>query len=102
MVNMQTSDNQDPIDGVAIIGMVGRFPGAGNVDEFWRNLCEGLESTTFFQDEELDPSIDPNLCKDPSYVKARGIIPGEKLLMLPSLALIQWKLWLWTHKPEFF
>ncbi|WP_260447434.1 type I polyketide synthase [Nostoc sp. UCD120] len=73
---MQTSDNQDPIDGVAIIGMVGKFPGAGNVDEFWRNLCEGVESTTFFQDEELDPSIDPNLCKDPSYVKARGIIPG--------------------------
>jgi acyl transferase domain-containing protein/glutamate-1-semialdehyde aminotransferase len=76
MANIQVSDNQDPIDGVAIIGMVGRFPGAGNVDEFWRNLCEGLESTTFFQDEELDPSIDPNLCKDPSYVKARGIIPG--------------------------
>ncbi|MGV0103651.1 beta-ketoacyl synthase N-terminal-like domain-containing protein [Nostoc sp. DSM 114160] len=76
MVNMQASDNQDPNDGVAIIGMVGRFPGAGNVDEFWRNLCEGLESTTFFQDEELDPSIDPNLCKDPSYVKTRGIIPG--------------------------
>lgn len=76
MVNMQASDNQDPIDGVAIIGMVGRFPGAGNVDEFWRNLAEGLESTTFFEDEELDPSIDPNLCKDPSYVKARGIISG--------------------------
>ncbi|MBD2528169.1 aminotransferase class III-fold pyridoxal phosphate-dependent enzyme [Nostoc flagelliforme FACHB-838] len=76
MVNIQASDNQDPIDGVAIIGMVGRFPGAGNVDEFWRNLCEGSESTTFFQDEELDPSIDPNLCKDPSYVKARGIISG--------------------------
>ncbi|OUL34269.1 beta-ketoacyl synthase [Nostoc sp. T09] len=76
MVNMQASDNQDPIDGVAIIGMVGRFPGAGNVDDLWRNLCEGVESTTFFQDEELDPSIDPNLCKDPSYVKARGTIPG--------------------------
>jgi len=76
MVNMQVSDNQDPIDGVAIIGMVGKFPGARNVDEFWRNLCEGLESTTFFQDEELDPSIDPKLCNDPSYVKARGIISG--------------------------
>ncbi|MEH2049307.1 aminotransferase class III-fold pyridoxal phosphate-dependent enzyme [Nostoc sp.] len=76
MVNMQASENQDPIDGVAIIGMVGRFPGAGNVDELWHNLCEGLESTNFFQDEELDPSIDPNLCKDPSYVKARGIISG--------------------------
>ncbi|BAY99676.1 beta-ketoacyl synthase [Tolypothrix tenuis PCC 7101] len=76
MVDMQASDNQDPIDGIAIIGMVGKFPGARNVDELWRNLCEGLESTTFFQDEELDPSIDPNLCEDPSYVKARGTIPG--------------------------
>ncbi|AVH69408.1 type I polyketide synthase [Nostoc sp. 'Lobaria pulmonaria (5183) cyanobiont'] len=76
MVNMQASENQDPIDGVAIIGMVGRFPGAGNVDELWHNLCEGLESTTFFEDEELDPSIDPNLYKDPSYVKAKGIISG--------------------------
>lgn len=76
MVDMQASDNQDSIDGIAIIGMVGKFPGARNVDELWRNLCEGVESTTFFQDEELDPSIDPNLCEDPSYVKARGTIPG--------------------------
>ncbi|OUL24322.1 beta-ketoacyl synthase [Nostoc sp. RF31YmG] len=76
MLDTQASDNQDPIDGIAIIGMVGRFPGARNVDEFWRNLCEGVESTTFFQDEELDPSIDLNLCQDPSYVKARGTIPG--------------------------
>ncbi|BAY10599.1 type I polyketide synthase [Calothrix sp. NIES-2098] len=76
MVDIQASDNQDPIDGIAIIGMVGRFPGARNVDELWHNLCEGVESTTFFQDEELDPSIDPNLCKDASYVKARGTIPG--------------------------
>ncbi|MBD2208301.1 aminotransferase class III-fold pyridoxal phosphate-dependent enzyme [Nostoc linckia FACHB-104] len=76
MVDMQASDNQDSIDGIAIIGMVGRFPGARNVDELWRNLCEGVESTTFFEDEELDPSIDPNLCQDASYVKARGTIPG--------------------------
>ncbi|MDZ8052911.1 MAG: aminotransferase class III-fold pyridoxal phosphate-dependent enzyme [Aulosira sp. ZfuVER01] len=76
MVNIQASDSQDPIDGIAIIGMVGRFPGARNVDELWRNLCEGVESTTFFAEEELDPSIDPNLCKDASYVKARGTIPG--------------------------
>lgn len=76
MVDMQASDNQDSIDGIAIIGMVGKFPGARNVDELWRNLCDGVESTTFFQDEELDPSIDPNLCQDPSYVKARGTIPG--------------------------
>lgn len=63
-------------DGIAIVGMVGRFPGASNVDELWRNLCEGIESTTFFTEEELDLSIDPDLLRDPNYVKARGIIAG--------------------------
>ncbi|UKO99558.1 type I polyketide synthase [Nostoc sp. UHCC 0870] len=76
MVNTQEVENQDSLDGVAIVGIVGRFPGAKNVDEFWGNLCTGKESTTFFQAEEIDPSIDPHLLQDPSYVKARGILPG--------------------------
>ncbi len=63
-------------DGIAIIGLVGRFPGANNVDELWHNLCEGIESTTFFTNEQLDPSIEPDLIRDSSYVKARGIIEG--------------------------
>jgi acyl transferase domain-containing protein/glutamate-1-semialdehyde aminotransferase len=63
-------------DGIAIVGMVGRFPGAKNIDELWQNLCQGIESTTFFTDADLDPSIDPQLLQDPSYVKARGIIDG--------------------------
>ena len=33
---------------IAIIGMAGRFPGADNVDAFWRNLRDGVESITFF------------------------------------------------------
>ena len=65
-------------DGVAIIAMVGRFPGADSVDELWRNLCEGRESTTFFTDDELDPSIDEFLRRDTNYVKARGIIKGAE------------------------
>ena len=69
-----TIEDRDPIDGVAIIGMVGRFPGANSVDELWQNLCQGIESTTFFTDRELDPSIDPQLIQDPHYIKARGII----------------------------
>ncbi len=63
-------------DGIAIVGMVGRFPGAKNIDELWHNLCAGIESTTFFTDAQLDPSIDPQLVQDPSYVKARGMIEG--------------------------
>ncbi len=33
----------DDLD-IAIIGMAGRFPGARNVEEFWTNLRNGVES----------------------------------------------------------
>lgn len=32
MYNSETSESRE---GIAIIGMAGRFPGAKNVDEFW-------------------------------------------------------------------
>ncbi len=38
----------------AIIGMAGRFPGARSVQEFWQNLQDGIESISFFSDEELE------------------------------------------------
>ena len=56
---------------VAIIGMIGRFPGAATTEDFWRNLREGVESVTFFTDEELLASgIDSASLKSPNYVKA--------------------------------
>ncbi len=70
----QSTGDDKALDGVAIIGMVGRFPGAATVDELWQNLCNGVESTTFFTDEELDSSIDINLRTAPNYVRARGTI----------------------------
>jgi acyl transferase domain-containing protein len=39
--------------GVAIVGMAGRFPKARNLEEFWRNLCDGVEAISFFSDDEL-------------------------------------------------
>ena len=38
---MSYSDAYDPNDGVAIVGLAGRFPGARDVDEFWENLVDG-------------------------------------------------------------
>ncbi len=64
------------LNGIAIIGMAFRFPGANNLDQLWRNLCEGVESITFFSDDELDSSVHPDLKKDSRYVKARGVIDG--------------------------
>lgn len=67
-------ENLQDYEGVAIIGMVNRFPGAATINELWQNLCDGIESTAFFTESELDPSIDPQLKADPNYVKAKGII----------------------------
>jgi amino acid adenylation domain-containing protein len=61
-------------EGIAIVGMAGRFPGAESVDRFWQNLCDGVESHTVFRLEELDPSIPAELRNDPSYVPVRGIV----------------------------
>ncbi|MGB2924726.1 MAG: amino acid adenylation domain-containing protein [Limnothrix sp.] len=63
---------------IAIIGMVGRFPGANNIDELWQNLCAGEESITHFKREDIDPSVDPELRDDPSYVPAKGIVQGAE------------------------
>ncbi|MGN6153292.1 MAG: amino acid adenylation domain-containing protein [Lysobacteraceae bacterium] len=66
-------DMQEPI---AIVGMAGRFPGADDVEAFWRNLCDGRESIRFFRPDELDPSIPSALRDDPGYVPARGVLDG--------------------------
>lgn len=82
-VKTRTQRQSDPnrttaLDGIAIVGMVGRFPGANSVEELWQNLCNGVESTTFFSPEEIDPSVDPELRDDPNYVRARGIVAGAE------------------------
>jgi phthiocerol/phenolphthiocerol synthesis type-I polyketide synthase E len=60
---------------IAIIGMAGRFPGANNIDELWENLKNGVESITFFSDEELiEAGIEPEIVKQPNYVKAKGML----------------------------
>ncbi|MFX5578717.1 beta-ketoacyl synthase N-terminal-like domain-containing protein, partial [Acinetobacter baumannii] len=59
---------------IAIIGMHGRFPGANSIHELWQLLKEGKETISFFSSDQLDPSIPDTKRKDPSYVKARGIL----------------------------
>ncbi|MGZ5071278.1 MAG: amino acid adenylation domain-containing protein [Methylobacter sp.] len=62
---------------IAVIGMAGRFPGAGDVDSFWRNLCGGVESISFFSEQELlAEGVDPALLNNPAYVRANGVLDG--------------------------
>ncbi|HEY2617373.1 MAG TPA: amino acid adenylation domain-containing protein, partial [Acetobacteraceae bacterium] len=66
-------DSGEPI---AIIAMAGRFPGAGDVETFWQNLCDGRESITYFSADQLDPGVPAADRNDPAYVAARGVIDG--------------------------
>ena len=65
---------------IAIIGMAGRFPGAPNLDIFWRNLRDGVESIAFLTSEELELSgVDPVPVSDPQYVKAASVLDDVEL-----------------------
>lgn len=62
-------------DGIAIVGMAGRFPGARDVAQFWANLCAGRESIATFTDEQLlAAGVTPEDFNDPSYVRCRAIL----------------------------
>ncbi len=70
-------NNPEPsLDGIAIIGLEGRFPKARNAAEFWRNLVEGKDCITRFTDEQLAASgYDPKALRAlPGYVAARGLV----------------------------
>ncbi len=78
-----TEDAPTPYD-VAIVGMACRFPGAGSVDRFWRNLRDGVESITFFTKEEARAAgDDPAALDHPDYVRARGAVEGVDLFDAP-------------------
>src|ERR1700685_1052069 len=66
----------DNLTDIAIIGMAGRFPGARDIGEFWRNLCEGRESIRVFTPEDLADEGSLALARQPGYVGARAIIDG--------------------------
>src|SRR5437868_14788017 len=60
---------------IAIIGMTGRFPGAGDLEAFWRNLRAGVESIDVFTDQQLEAlGVDPLAWRAPHFVKAAPVV----------------------------
>jgi acyl transferase domain-containing protein len=70
-----TTEAPEIAEGIAIVGMTGRFPGAASIEQFWQNLRNGVESITFFTDEELlARGVPEAMLSHPRYVKASTII----------------------------
>ena len=101
------TEQKPNLEGVAIVGMAGRFPGARNVAEFWRNQLDGVEAISHFRVDELEIPNAAELAKDPNYVCARsvlddvdlfdadffGIYPREAELMDPQHRLFLESCW---------
>ncbi|HLN60865.1 MAG TPA: beta-ketoacyl synthase N-terminal-like domain-containing protein [Symbiobacteriaceae bacterium] len=65
------------LEGIAVIAMSCRFPGARTVEEFWQNLCGGVEGIRLFTEAEaLAAGVDPDLVRSPQFVKVAGALAG--------------------------
>lgn len=93
---------------IAIIGLAGRFPGANDPEEFWRNIAEGRDSITRFTDEQLlREGVTRDEFDDIHYVRAAGVLgniknfdadffgftPREAQLMDPQIRLFMECAW---------
>jgi phthiocerol/phenolphthiocerol synthesis type-I polyketide synthase E len=69
-----------PAHAVAIVGLAGRFPGASDLDEFWRNIRGGVESLETFSDADLDAAgVDVRLRSSAGYVRKGTVLEGADL-----------------------
>ena len=101
---MNNYTESDPLDGIAIIGMSGRFPGSDSLDAFWDNLKSGYNAIQPIPDDKLNLTAEeretlltnPNFVKMGSYVEGAdtfdaaffGIYPKEAEAMDPQHRLL--------------
>ena len=67
--------------GIAVVGMAGRFPGAGDVEQFWANLRGGdrVRHASSAARSCWLPGPIPRQLDDPAYVPARAALDGVEL-----------------------
>ncbi|MEJ2853300.1 MULTISPECIES: type I polyketide synthase [unclassified Saccharothrix] len=71
------NDDNDELDGIAIIGMSGRFPGAPDVDRFWSMLLAGEEGISHYTADELVAAgVKRDLVDDPRFVRSAHTLDG--------------------------
>ncbi|HEX6499073.1 MAG TPA: SDR family NAD(P)-dependent oxidoreductase [Micromonosporaceae bacterium] len=60
---------------IAVVGMAARFPGARSVDEFWRNLVDGVESVRRFSvEEQIAAGVPEDAARQPGFVAAASVL----------------------------
>ena len=76
---MSNQENENRLEGIAIIGMSGKFPGAPDLETFWANIAAGKDTITHFSRAELEARDRASLEFGPDYVAAHGVLEGAEL-----------------------
>lgn len=77
LADNEIPDHEIPDNAIAVIGIAGRFPGAGSVPEFWDNLRNGVESIVTLSEEDLTAAgVGPDTLADPAYVRRAALFSG--------------------------
>ncbi|MGU3359074.1 amino acid adenylation domain-containing protein [Methylobacterium sp. M6A4_1b] len=71
--------DEPPIEGIAIVGMAGRFPGAANPAELWRRLCAGDSMVAPLAAEALEDIFTDEERAQPEYVAVRPVLENVEL-----------------------
>lgn len=77
MTNLLSEDLEIQDSDIAIISMSGRFPGANTIEQFWKNLRNGVESISNFSDSELlAAGVTSSVIAEHNYVRMGTVIDG--------------------------
>jgi phthiocerol/phenolphthiocerol synthesis type-I polyketide synthase E len=75
-----TASDGFPSDAIAIVGMSGRFPGARTLDDFWRNIRDGVEALETFSDADLEAAgVEPGTARLANYVRRGTVLEDADL-----------------------
>lgn len=72
-----TAKPELPEGAIAVVGMAAHLPGAPDIDQYWTNLRDGIESIRKLTVEELkENGENPARMRQPNYVPAASILDG--------------------------
>ncbi len=77
---LENDDAQPVSDDIAIIAMVCRFPDANDIDSFWHNLKNGVESVRSLSNDTISGGgLDQFVAENPSFVYAEATLDRDLL-----------------------
>src|SRR3546814_10213977 len=78
------SSDLQPLD-IAIIGVAGIYPGAGNARQYWQNILDKVDAVRDADPEWVGPYFEENATDDDRIYTTRGGFLGEHARVNPQL-----------------